>query len=46
MQTFLKGAEDIIKSFDKTIKEKSLITTSLNEYDDYYINLQKYLMIK
>ena len=41
LQLFLNGAEDIIKSLDKSIKEKSLIPSSLNEYDEYYTILQK-----
>ena len=41
LQLFLKGTDDIIKSFEKTIKDKSLISVSLNEYDDTYNSLQK-----
>ena len=41
LQLFLKGTDDIIKSFEKTIKDKSLISVSLNEYDDTYNILQK-----
>ena len=41
LQLFLKGTDDVIKSFDKTIKDKSLISVTLNEYDDTYNSLQK-----
>ena len=42
LQIFLKEVDDIIKSFDKTLKEKNSMSSKyLNEYEECKNNLQK-----
>ena len=42
LQIFLKEVDEVIKSFDKTLKEKNKMSSGyLNEYDEYKNNLQK-----